>query len=70
MFQNRREAAEELASKIKEWLQSKFGQIVGESTIVLAIPRGGVIVGDIVALHLGCGLDIIVSKKSWSTMES
>ena len=63
MFQNRREAAEELASKIKEWLQSQFGQIAGESIIVLAIPRGGVIVGDIVASHLGCGLDIIVSRK-------
>jgi putative phosphoribosyl transferase len=63
MFQNRREAAEELASKIKGWLQSKFGQIAGESMIVLAIPRGGVIVGDIVASHLGCGLDIIVSRK-------
>jgi predicted phosphoribosyltransferase len=29
----------------------------------LAIPRGGVIVGDIVASKLGCGLDIIVSRK-------
>ena len=29
----------------------------------MAIPRGGVIVGDIVASHLGCGLDIIVSRK-------
>jgi predicted phosphoribosyltransferase len=29
----------------------------------LAIPRGGVIVGDIVASNLGCRLDIIVSRK-------
>src|SRR5215831_20505079 len=63
MFQNREEAAEQLALKIKDWVQSQFRQTSRESILVLAIPRGGVIVGDIVASHLGCSLDIIVSRK-------
>jgi predicted phosphoribosyltransferase len=63
MFQNREEAAEQLALKIKDWLQSQFRQASRESILVLAIPRGGVIVGDIVSSNLGCKLDIIVSRK-------
>jgi predicted phosphoribosyltransferase len=63
MFQNREEAAEQLAPKIKDWLQSQFRQTARESILVLAIPRGGVIVGDIIASNLGCKLDIIVSRK-------
>lgn len=63
MFQNREEAAEQLALKLKDWLQSQFRQTSRESILVLAIPRGGVIVGDIVASNLGCRLDIIVSRK-------
>jgi len=63
IFRNREEAAESLALKIEDWLQNKFGQISKELILVLAIPRGGVIVGDIVASHLGCSLDIIVSRK-------
>jgi len=47
------------------------GQLLGdklikcnlESPIVLAIPRGGVIVGHEIAKKLGCGLDVVISKK-------
>lgn len=35
----------------------------GNSLIVLAIPRGGVVTGEIIAKALGVGLDIIVAKK-------
>ena len=31
--------------------------------IILAIPRGGVIIGDVVASRLGAKLDIVVSRK-------
>lgn len=31
--------------------------------IVLAIPRGGIILGNVIATHLHCNLDIIVSRK-------
>ena len=29
----------------------------------MAIPRGGVVIGDIIASILGCRLDIVVSRK-------
>ncbi|MFY9795877.1 MAG: hypothetical protein WAK17_01180 [Candidatus Nitrosopolaris sp.] len=31
--------------------------------IILAIPRGGVVTGDVVASSLGAKLDIVVSRK-------
>ncbi len=34
-----------------------------ESPTVLAIPRGGVIVGHEIAKKLGCELDVVISKK-------
>jgi len=37
--------------------------IEGKNCLVLAIPRGGVIVGDEIARKLGFPLDIIISKK-------
>ena len=66
VFKDRTEAAEELTEKIKSYLTS-IG--VSEDTedskllIVLAIPRGGVIIGDVVASRLRCDMDIIVSRK-------
>lgn len=37
--------------------------VKGKSCLVLAIPRGGVIVGDEIARKLGFPLDVIISKK-------
>ena len=54
-FKDRVDAAEKLAKKL-EWLR-------GEDPIILAIPRGGVIIGDVIAKALGAKLDIIVSRK-------
>lgn len=34
-----------------------------ENPVVLAIPRGGVIVGHEIAKKLGCKLDVVISKK-------
>ena len=34
-----------------------------KGSIVLGIPRGGVIVGDIIARKLSCEFDIIISRK-------
>ncbi|TMR68961.1 phosphoribosyltransferase, partial [Streptococcus pseudopneumoniae] len=31
--------------------------------LVLAVPRGGVVVGDEIAKRLGCVLDVVISKK-------
>jgi len=55
MFTNRKEAGKLLAEKISH--------IKGDKIVVLAIPRGGVIVGDEIAKKLGCTLDVVISKK-------
>lgn len=54
-FKNREDAAVKLAKKL-EWIKK-------EDTVILAIPRGGVVTGDIMAKLLGVKLDVIVSRK-------
>lgn len=54
-FKDRIEAGEKLAEKILEYVK--------EEAIVLAIPRGGIIIGQEIAKKLDCELDVIVSKK-------
>ena len=54
MFADRIEAGKLLSEKL---------DLSGENHLVLAIPRGGVVVGNQIALALGCNLDIVVSKK-------
>ena len=55
IFQDRTDAAKRLAKKLA-WLKK-------DEPIILAIPRGGVITGDVIASELEAKLDIIVSKK-------
>ena len=55
MFSNRTDAGKQLAKKL-EFMKK-------ENPIILAIPRGGVVVADAVASFLDCKLDIIVSRK-------
>jgi len=55
MFQDRTEAGRVLAGALKEYEL--------DSPLVLAIPRGGVVVGREVALVLGAPLDVIMAKK-------
>lgn len=68
LFDDRVDAAKQLAERLKEWLRSNVAtqgeQLEYNSTvIILAIPRGGVVVGDVIASTLGVKLDIIVSRK-------
>lgn len=66
LFKDRTQAAEELAEEIKSYLTSigiSEDTEESKSLIVLAIPRGGVITGDVVASRLRCDMDIIVSRK-------
>jgi putative phosphoribosyl transferase len=71
LFQDRKQAGEELANKLKEYLtyseDKDFEKLKEwnskESLIVLAIPRGGVEIGDIIASELHCNLDIVISRK-------
>jgi predicted phosphoribosyltransferase len=55
MFRNREEAARELASRLKE--KRLY------DPVVLAIPRGGVLVGAVLARELGAELDVVLSRK-------
>ncbi len=55
VFQDRTEAAKKLAERL-EWLRK-------EEPVILAIPRGGVITGDVIATALGAKLDVVVPRK-------
>ena len=68
LFEDRVDAAKQLAQKLKEYLDNNIttqreGLKYNDTIIILAIPRGGVIVGDILASMLDVKLDIIVSRK-------
>src|SRR5919197_2879309 len=68
LFDDRVDAAKQLAKRLKEWLDNNV-PIQGEqlkynnTVIILAIPRWEVVVGDVIASMLGVKLDIIVSRK-------
>lgn len=55
VFRDRKQAGQTLAGALKHFR--------GQDVIVLAIPRGGVVVGSEVARFLGAPLDIIVTRK-------
>jgi putative phosphoribosyl transferase len=55
MFRNREEAAHQLAEKLQERKLRR--------PLVLAIPRGGVVTGAILAQKLGAELDVVLSRK-------
>ena len=56
MIKNRSDAGNKLAEKLTDIVK-------GEESIVLAIPRGGVVVGKEISKKLSCPLDVIISKK-------
>ena len=55
MFRNREEAARQLAAELK-------GRELYDP-LVLAIPRGGVVTGAVLARELGADLDVVLSRK-------
>lgn len=57
VFQNRAEAGRKLAAALKAGGQSYRGGVV------LAVPRGGVVVGAQVARALGLALDLVIPRK-------
>jgi len=56
MFKNRAEAGKKLAEKLREYKDS-------EDLIVLAIPRGGVVVGWEIAKSLKTRMDLVIPRK-------
>jgi predicted phosphoribosyltransferase len=61
MFRNREDAALKLAQRLK-------GQELHDP-LVLAIPRGGVVTGAVLARELGADLDVVLSHKLRAPME-
>lgn len=61
MWINRQEAGHQLASKLLR--NARIVQANRSDMIVLSIPRGGVVVGDVVATTLQCAHDVIIVKK-------
>jgi len=55
IFKDREDAATKLAKKLKS--------LKIQDPVVLAIPRGGVVTGDVIAREIGAKLDIVVSRK-------
>lgn len=55
MFTDRVEAGKKLGFRLHD--------VVNEDSVILAIPRGGVVIGHQISKHYGIPLDVIVSKK-------
>src|SRR5215210_3476886 len=64
IFKNRIEAGEKLAKRLSWLKQDQLEeQRRQQSTVILAIPRGGVIIGDVIASELDAKLDVVISRK-------
>jgi len=65
IYKDRKDAAEYLAQKLKK----TYGdQLKKGDTVILAIPRGGIVTADVVAESLGVALDVLVSRKVGSPL--
>ena len=63
IFQDRIYAGEKLAERLLWLKQSQLEERDPQNIIIVGIPRGGVIIADIIASKLGAKLDIVVSRK-------
>jgi predicted phosphoribosyltransferase len=62
MFRDRNDAALKLADRLKDYL--------GQNPLVLGIPRGGVVIASILARELAGQIDIILTRKLGSPVNS
>lgn len=65
LFHDRIDAGQQLAKRINQFLYEKLSKISisNNDLIVLAIPRGGIILADIIASYFNCDLDVLVTRK-------
>jgi putative phosphoribosyl transferase len=64
IFKNRIDAGEKLARRLSWLKQDRLKEERSQQNIIiLAIPRGGVIIGDVIASELDAKLDVVVSRK-------
>ena len=65
LFEDRIDAAYKLTKEIDSYLKNKQKNVTfsNKDLIILAIPRGGIVLANVIASHFECELDIIVSRK-------
>ena len=63
VFRNRTEAAKELAERLYWLKDGKHENKSATAAVIMAVPRGGVVIGDVIASQLGAKLDLVVSRK-------
>jgi putative phosphoribosyl transferase len=69
IFKDRIDAANELVKRLRWLKEDEEVQLEDKvqknksAAVVMAIPRGGIIIGDLVASELGAKLDVVVSRK-------
>ena len=64
LFKDREHAGMELANTLAEELKlPNIPLFTPEDLIVVAIPRGGIILAEMIAKKLGCNLDVLISRK-------
>ena len=63
VFRDRIDAAEKLAEKLLYLKQEDREGIQSNSIIIMAVPRGGVVIGNIISRILDAKLDVVVSRK-------
>jgi putative phosphoribosyl transferase len=61
LFRDRTDAARQLAEKLY-WLKNEVEKSKS-SVVIVAIPRGGIIIGNIIAKELRTKLDLVVTRK-------
>jgi putative phosphoribosyl transferase len=62
-FQSRVDAGQKIAERLFGLKLDLFGENGSHNIVILAVPRGGIIIGDIVASELAARLDIVISRK-------
>ena len=65
LFQDREQAGHELAKELDKIFKKNQMDLANAANevIILAIPRGGIILGNIIANHFRCNLDVVVTRK-------
>jgi putative phosphoribosyl transferase len=61
LFRDRTDAARQLAERLY-WLKNEIEKSKS-SVVIMAIPRGGIIIGNIIAKELRTKLDLVVTRK-------
>jgi putative phosphoribosyl transferase len=58
LFRDRTDAARQLAERLKNEMEKSKSSVV-----IVAIPRGGIVIGNIIAKELRTKLDLVVTRK-------